>query len=166
VDVDPVRFRQNVHVVTTHFAVKRFFARSKATECAHLKEGRGGGSRELPAIVGMELKGDWGQSPLPRGTTATKSRTVFCSGIENAALSRANQNALDEPPSKLSARKILKRSTIWVVPRIFANSVSVISEQIPSATRSEPPIAAKVLRADRVSSRPRTGRPRSTRNGP
>ena len=38
-------------------------------------------------------------------TTATKSRTGFSSAIENALpLVRLNQNALEEPPSKLSAR--------------------------------------------------------------
>src|SRR4030095_9323388 len=36
-------------------------------------------------------------------TTPTKSRTVFSSGIDNAVPSwLRNQNALDEPPSRLS----------------------------------------------------------------
>src|SRR5438034_5652628 len=109
----------------------------------------------------MELKGDWGQSLLARGTTATKSRTVFCSGIENALpVSRLTQNALDEPPSRLRAREILNPSAICTVARIFAKSASDSSVQNPSAARSNPPTAAKVLRADRVSSRPRTRRPR------
>src|SRR5437899_12904149 len=99
----------------------------------------------------MELKGDWGQSLLARGTTARKSRTVFCSGIENALpVSRLIQNALDEPPSRLSAREILKRSAIWTVARIFAKSASDSALQNPSAARSNAPTAAKVLRSNRV----------------
>src|SRR5438046_10062909 len=104
----------------------------------------------------MELKGDSGQSLLARGTTATKSRTVFFSGIENALpVSRLIQNALDEPPSRLSAREILKPSAICTVARIFANSARDSSVQEPSAARSNPPTAAKVLGADRFSSRAR-----------
>src|SRR5947207_15528534 len=104
------------------------------------KESRGGGSHEPSAIVGMELKGDWGQSPLPRGTTATKSRPVFCSGIENALpVSRLIQNALDEPPSRLRAREILKPCAICAVARIFAKSASDAAVQDPGAARSSPP---------------------------
>src|SRR5207244_3899451 len=119
------------------------------------KEGRGGGSREPSAVVGMELKGDWGQSLLPRGTTATKSRTVFCSGIENALpVSCLTQNALDEPPSRLRAREILKPSAICTVARIFAKSASDTAVQDPSAARSDFAIAAKVRLASRTPSRP------------
>src|SRR6202008_3873493 len=61
--------------------------------------------------------------------TPTKSRTVFCSPIENALpFSRANQNALDDPPSRLSARWIFKSSANRVVVRIAANSASETSE--------------------------------------
>src|SRR5260370_22716269 len=46
-----------------------------------------------------------GMTTLYFGTIATKSRTGFCSAMENALLfARLNQKALDEPPSRLSAR--------------------------------------------------------------
>src|ERR1051325_5950507 len=40
------------------------------------------------------------------GTNITKLRTVFCSGMRIGPCSPANQNPLDEPPSKLRARLI------------------------------------------------------------
>src|SRR5438876_735091 len=92
---------------------------------------------------------------------ATKSRTVFCSGIENTLPSpRLNQNALDEPPSRLSARWILKLGANCVV-RIFERSANEMSEQNPRATRSAFSAAANVRRACRVASRPATRLPRS-----
>src|SRR6266536_532217 len=98
---------------------------------------------------------------------ATKSRTVFCSGIENALpFSRANQNALEEPPSRFNARSIFKSSANCNVARTFANSESEIFEQTPSSARSFVPVAAKVRRARCESSKPRTCFSRSTRNGP
>src|ERR1700746_1584358 len=65
--------------------------------------------------------------------TPTKSRTGFCSRIENALpFSRANQNALDDPPSRFSARCIFKSSANRPVVRIAANSPSEPSEQVQS----------------------------------
>src|SRR5207248_6971612 len=84
------------------------------------------------------------------GTIATKSRTVFCSGTENAPLSRANQKPLDDPPSRLRARDILKSSATWADARMSASSASEVSEQNPSAARFDLAIAAKVRRAARV----------------
>src|SRR4029077_5832116 len=82
------------------------------------------------------------------GTTATKSRTGFCSGIENALpFSRANQNALEEPPSRFIARSIFKSEAIGTVARAVANSASETSEQKPSNPRSFRAVAAKVRRA-------------------
>src|SRR5207248_10964640 len=99
------------------------------------------------------------------GTIPTKSRTAFSSGIENALPSSLrNQNALDEPPSKLSARWILKSPS--GTARILARSAKVASEQNPKAARSPEPIAAKERRAARIPSKLRTDFARSTRNGP
>src|ERR1700752_130015 len=79
-------------------------------------------------------------------TMATKSRTVFSSEIENALPSlRLNQNALDEPPSRLRARSILKSLANCVV-KIWDKSVSVTSEQNPSAARPSFAVAANVRR--------------------
>src|ERR1044071_1214400 len=88
-------------------------------------------------------------------TTATKLRTGFASEMENALLSRRlNQNALEEPPSRLRARQILK-SLANGADRICAKSASVTSEQKPSATRSSAS-ATKVRRALREFSSPLT----------
>src|SRR6476619_8277411 len=71
------------------------------------------------------------------GTTATKSRTGFRPEIENALpSSRANQNALEEPPSRFNARRIFESATIGAVARMFANSASETSEQNPRNARS------------------------------
>src|SRR5438874_13576182 len=85
--------------------------------------------------------------------------------MENAlASSLRNQNALDEPPSRLRARWILKSPS--GVAKILARSAKVASEQNPNAARSPEPVAAKVRRAARIASKPRTGFAKSTRNGP
>src|ERR1700720_1232560 len=100
------------------------------------------------------------------GTIPTKSRTVFSSGTENAfPFWRLNQNALEEPPSRLRARCILKL-VAKSVARIFDRSASVTSEQNPNAARLPAATATKVLRAGRVDSRPPTDSPRSTTIGP
>src|SRR5437667_9482469 len=101
------------------------------------------------------------------GTIATKSRTGFCSGIENTLpFSRTNQNALDEPPSRFIARGIFDSTIIAVVVRMFAKSASETSEQTPSSAPSLLTVAAKVRSADAESFKPRTGRDASTKNGP
>src|SRR5512132_128128 len=101
------------------------------------------------------------------GTTPTKSRTGFRPEIENALLSsRANQNALEEPPSRFIARRIFESATIGVVARMFANSASETSEQTPRKTRSFVAIPAKVRRASCESFKPRMRLFPSTRNGP
>src|ERR1700760_4386390 len=81
-------------------------------------------------------------------TIATKSRTGFRPAIENAPPSaRANQNALEEPPSRFIARRIFEFTTIGVVARISANSESETSEQKPSKARLSAVIPANVRRA-------------------
>src|SRR5919201_2489132 len=100
-------------------------------------------------------------------TIPTKSRTGFCSGIENALpFSRANQKPVDDPPSRFNARSILKSSANDVVARIFDNSASETSEQTPTNARPPFVVAAKVLRAGRESFKPTMDWLRSTRNGP
>ena len=99
------------------------------------------------------------------GTIATKSRTVFCSGIENGFPSSANQNALEDPPSRFRARWIFKSFVTSGAVRIAANCPKETGVQNPSATRS-PPALTNVRRARRVDSNPGTAWPRSTRNGP
>src|SRR6266404_3670991 len=136
---DPIRLSQNLHILAADFTVKEFTARFESTECAHVRY---------------------------RGTIATKSRTGFCSAMENAVpLARLNQKALDEPPSRLSARWTLK-SGAKTVARMLERSARVTSEQNPKTALSPAPVAANVRRAGRVDSRPRTGLPRSTTIGP
>src|SRR5205807_104567 len=81
-----------------------------------------------------------------RGTIPTKSRTLFSSGIENVLpFFLRDQNALDEPPSRLRARWILKSP--MGVAKILARSARVASEQNPKAARSPEP-AARQSRGD------------------
>src|SRR3954451_12630278 len=90
------------------------------------------------------------------GPTATKSRTGFRPEIENALpSSRANQNALEEPPSRFIARRIFESSTTGAVARMFAKSASETSEQNPRNARSFVAIPAKVRRAACESFNPR-----------
>src|SRR6478672_225331 len=101
------------------------------------------------------------------GTTATKSRTGFCPEIENALpSSRANQNALEEPPSRFIARRVFESAAMGVVAKMFANSASETSEQTPRKARSVVVVPAKVRRASWELFRPRMGLFPSTRNGP
>src|SRR5437763_10554163 len=88
------------------------------------------------------------------GTTATKSRTVFSSGIENASPSlRANQNALEDPPSRFSARQILKSSRREILDSASLNCARLRSLETPNATFPPRATAANVRRADRVTSK-------------
>src|SRR5436190_16201468 len=101
------------------------------------------------------------------GTTATKSRTGFRPEIENALpSSRANQNALEEPPSRFIARRIFESAAMGAVARMFANCPSETSEQTPRKARSFAANPAKVRRASCESFRPRMRLFPSTRNGP
>src|SRR5258708_1347582 len=101
------------------------------------------------------------------GTTATKSRTGFRSEIENALPpSRANQNALEAPPSRFIARRIFEAATMGLVAAMFANAGSETSEQTARKARSFVAIPAKVRRATCESFNPRMGLFPSTRNGP
>jgi len=96
--------------------------------------------------------------------TPTKSRTRFSSANEMTLLSFfLNQNALDEPPSRFIARQILKLGN---EPITSANWASVNSVDIPKAACPSRATAAKVLRAGRELSSPRTRSPRSIRKGP
>src|SRR6476620_11941446 len=86
-----------------------------------------------------------GMTVLYFGTTATKSRTGFRPEIENALpSSRANQNALEEPPSRFIARWVFESATMGLVATMFANSASETSEQTPRKARSFVAIPAKV----------------------
>src|SRR6476469_11102721 len=101
------------------------------------------------------------------GTTATKSRTGFRPEIENALpSSRANQNALEDPPSRFIARRVFESAAMGVVARMFANSASETSEQTPRKTRLLMAIPAKVRRAACEPLRPLMRLFASTRNGP
>ena len=80
--------------------------------------------------------------------------------------SPANQNALEEPPSRLSARWIFKSPATSGTTRIAASSAKETWEQNPSAIWFCAPTATKVRRAERELSRPGTARARSIRNGP
>src|SRR6266481_56422 len=124
-----------------------------------------GTKRDLSACAGARSARNDGANYF--GTIPTKSRTDFCSEIENALpFSRANQNALDDPPSRFSARSIFKSSASDVVARIFANSASETPEQTPTNARLLLVVAAKVRRARWELFKPLMGWPRSTRNGP
>src|SRR5262245_36135440 len=128
----------------------------------------------MRGIVGQPLwlpNQNWQAERLPLqshlGMIATKSRTGFCPGIENALpFSRANQNALDEPPSRFIARRILESAASDVVARMFANCESETSAHTPSNTRSLVAIPANVLRASCESFKPRMHLLPSRRNGP
>src|SRR5256714_14214644 len=124
-----------------------------------------GTKRDLSACAGFLAR--LGMTANYFETIPTKSRTDFCSEIENALpFSRANQNALDDPPSRFRARSIFKSSASDVVARIFANSASETPEQTPIDARLPPVVAAKVRRARWEPFKPLIGWPRSTRNGP
>src|SRR6266446_349024 len=78
----------------------------------------------------------------------------------------ANQNALEDPPSRLSARTILMFPAIFLRHKIFPSCAREALEQTPSAACPFPSTAANVRRAGRVSSNPATGADRSTNSGP
>src|SRR5258707_12974080 len=100
------------------------------------------------------------------GTPAIKSRTGFRPEIENSLpFSRANQNALEEPPSRFIARRIFDSPAMGAVARMFANCASEMSEQKPRKARSFVANPAKVRRASCASFKPRIRLLLSTRNG-
>src|SRR5215472_910472 len=101
------------------------------------------------------------------GMTPTKSSTGFCPGTENGLpFWRANQNAVEEPPSRFIARRIFESPAIGAEARMFANSASETSEQTPSKARSFVATPAKVRRATCELFNPRIRLLPSTRNGP
>src|SRR5687767_620266 len=94
---------------------------------------------------GLEAAAPWfAASRLYFGTTTTKFRTLFSSRIESGPSTPLNQNALDDPPSRFSARCTLRSGTIPAVARISPASASVTLEQNPSAARSPPPVRTKL----------------------
>src|SRR5213075_1388121 len=151
-----------MHFIATQFAVEKFVSQSESAKHFHAQN------------LGQPLRSPEsklaGRAPALQfhfGTTATKSRTGFRPAIENALpSSRANQNALEEPPSRFIARRIFESATMGVVARIFANCPSETSEQTPRQARSFVGIPAKVRRASCESFRPRMHLFPSTRNGP
>ena len=95
-----------------------------------------------------------------------QNRAPFCSRIENGSPLPANQNALEDPPSRLSAR------TIGSVPATFGRariSPSCASET-PSSHRGSRALCHRRSRRfaarDGCRSSPATGMARSTRSGP
>src|SRR5262249_53534106 len=88
------------------------------------------------------------------GTTMTKSRTIFCSGKETVPCLLEKENAVELPPSRLSARTILNGPAVFVRQRIWLSWASETLEEIPNNTRPLPLTAAKLRRAARESFRP------------
>src|SRR6266581_6421333 len=132
-----------MHFIAAQFAVEKFVARSESTKRFHARN-----CRATASVAESKLAGGAPALQLHFGTTPTKSRTGFRPEIENALpFSRANQNALEEPPSRFSARSIFKSAAIGVVARIAAKSASETSEQTPSSARSFIAVAANVRRA-------------------
>ena len=79
------------------------------SEAKHLWTSFGGDRDERSEILRFAQD----DKPLHSATTATKSRTAFRPEIENALpSSRANQNALEEPPSRFIARRIFESATM------------------------------------------------------
>src|ERR1043166_5278981 len=116
-----------MHFITAQFAMEEFFARFESAKCFHAQNCRATGSVAESKRAGATL-------PLQfhLGTTPTKSRTGFRPGTENALpSSRANQNALEEPPSRFIARRIFESAAMGDVVRMFASSASETSEQTP-----------------------------------
>ena len=86
------------------------------------------------------------QMPRRAERSATKSRTVFAPGSRKVRLCPANQKALEDPPSRLSARAIL----------IFAGGIRR-GKNLPSCaseTAEETPSAARPLSIHRGESPP------------
>src|SRR6478736_9930145 len=151
-----------MHFIATQFAVEEFVAGSESAKCSH-----GRNCRATAPVAESKLAGGAPALQFHFGTTATKSRTGFRPEIENSLpFSRANQNALEEPPSRFIARRIFESGMTGAVARMFANTASETSEQKPSKTRSFVAIPANVRRASCESFNPRMRLFSSTRNGP
>src|SRR6266700_6926311 len=151
-----------MHFIASQFAVEKFVARSESAKRFHAPN-----CRATASVAESKLAGGTPALQLHFGTTPTKSRTGFRPEIENALpFSRANQNALEEPPSRFIARRIFECAATGAVARMFANSASETSEQTPSKARSFVAIPAKVRRASCESFRPRMRLLPSTRKGP
>src|SRR6476646_3381268 len=151
-----------MHFIAAQFAVEEFVARSEPAKRFHARN-----CRATASVAESKLAAGAPARQFHFGTTPTKSRTGFRPEIENALpSSRANQNALEEPPSRFIARRVFESATMSVVARMFANSASETSEQTPRKARSFVAIPAKVRRAICESFNPRMRLFPSTRNGP
>src|SRR5260370_9794012 len=132
-----------MHFIAAQFAVKEVVARSESAKRFHARN-----CRATASVAESKLAGGASAPQFHFGTTPTKSGTGCRPEIENAlASSRANQNALEEPPSRFIARRVFESATMGVVARMFANSASETSEQTPRKERSFVAIPAKVRRA-------------------
>src|SRR5258708_40363227 len=151
-----------MHFIAAQFAVEKFVARSESAKRFHAPN-----CRATASVAESKLAVGAPALQFHFGTTHTKSRTGFRPEIENALpSSRANQNALEEPPSRFIARRIFESATMGLVATMFANSASETSEQTPRKARSFVAIPAKVRRATCASFNPRMGLFSSTRKGP
>ena len=151
-----------MHFIAAQFAVKKFVARSESAKRFHAPN-----CRATASVAESKLAGGAPALQFHFGTTPTKSRTGFRPEIENALpFSRANQNALEEPPSRFIARRIFESVAMGAVAMMFANCASETSEQTPRKARSFVAIPAKVRRASCASFKPRMRLLPSTRNGP
>src|SRR5258708_15748766 len=130
-----------MHFIAAQFAVEKFVARSESAKRFHAPN-----CRATASVAESKLAGGAPALQFHFGTTPTKSRTGFRPEIENALpFSRANQNALEEPPSRFIARRVFESATIGVVTRMFANSASETSAQMLRKERSFATIPAKVF---------------------
>src|SRR6266404_3011969 len=151
-----------MHFIAAQFAVEKFVVRSESAKGFHAPN-----CRATAPVAESKPAGGAPALQFHFGTTATKSRTGFRPEIENALpSSRANQNALEEPPSRFIARRIFESATIGIVATISANPESETSEQKPSKARLSVAIPANVRRASCESFKPRMRLFPSTRNGP
>src|SRR5260370_19027518 len=150
-----------MHFIAAQFCVKEFVARSESGKRFHARN-----CRATASVAESKLAGG-AALQFHFGTMATKSRTGFRPEIENALpSSRANQNALEEPPSRFIARRVFESAAMGAVARMFANCASETSEHTPRKARSFVAIPAKVLRASCASFNPRRRLLPATRNRP
>src|SRR5882724_1301694 len=106
-----------MHFIAAQFAVEKFVARSESAKRFHAPN-----CRATASVAESKLAGGAPALQFHFGTH-TKSRTGFRPEIENALpSSRANQNALEEPPSRFIARRVFESATMAVVARMFADS--------------------------------------------
>src|SRR5215471_11604166 len=121
-----------MHFVAAQFAIEKFVARSETAKRFHARN-----CTAAASVAESKTGRRCARPTIHFGTTPTKSRTGFRPEIENALpSSRANQNALEEPPSSFIARRTFESAARGTVARIFANCVSETSEQTPRNTRS------------------------------